>query len=95
MSCKTAPNSARMLEILRNYHNWLNARSPLEIADVRKLPADQRIDKIRELQLRDEEQWVKQYRFPSHMAEDFRRVLRLADGSGAATRERDHAKLAL
>jgi len=71
---QTAPNSARMLEILRNYHNWLNARSPLEIADVRKLPADQRIDKIRELQLRDEEQWVKQYRFPSHMAEDFRRV---------------------
>jgi hypothetical protein len=63
-----------MLEILRNYHNWLNARSPLEIADVRKLPADQRIEKIRELQLRDEEQWVKQYRFPSHMAEDFRRV---------------------
>jgi hypothetical protein len=71
---QTATNSARMLEILRNYHNWLNARSPLEIADVRKLPADQRIEKIRELQLRDEEQWVKQYRFPSHMAEDFRRV---------------------
>jgi len=74
LTLQTAPNSARMLEILRNYHNWLNARSPLEIADVRKLPADQRIDKIRELQLRDEEQWVKQYRFPSHMAEDFRRV---------------------
>jgi hypothetical protein len=74
MTLQTAPNSARMLEILRNYHNWLNARSPLEIVDVRKLPADQRIDKIRELQLRDEEQWVKQYRFPSHMAEDFRRV---------------------
>lgn len=71
---QTAPNSARMLQILRNYHNWLNARSPLEIADVRKLPTEQRIEKIRELQLRDEEQWVKQYRFPSHMAEDFRRV---------------------
>lgn len=74
LTLQTAPNSARMLQILRNYHNWLNARSPLEIADVRKLPPEQRIDKIRELQLRDEEQWVKQYRFPSHMAEDFRRV---------------------
>lgn len=74
VALQTAPNSARMLEILRNYHNWLNARSPLEIADVRKLPAEQRIEKIRELQGRDEEQWVKQYRFPSHMAEDFRRV---------------------
>lgn len=74
VALQTASNSARMLEILRNYHNWLNARSPLEIAEVRKLPTDQRIDKIRELQLRDEEQWVKQYRFPSHMAEDFRRV---------------------
>ena len=74
VALQTGSNSARLLEILRNYHNWLNARSPLEIADVRKLPADQRIDKIRELQQRDEKKWIEQYHFPSDMAEDFRRV---------------------
>ncbi|MGC4003128.1 MAG: hypothetical protein QM811_08320 [Pirellulales bacterium] len=71
---RTSDDSARLSSILLNYHNWLNARSPVEIVEIRQAEPAKRLERIRALQGKDESEWVKKYGFPSYMAEDFRRI---------------------
>jgi hypothetical protein len=47
------PEADRLLETLRQYHNWLLMHSPLERSDLQKMPAEDRLARI--LQLKREE----------------------------------------
>jgi hypothetical protein len=56
VSIESAPNGANLQRTLDRYHAWLGTLSSRQRAELRDLPADQRIDKIKELLKQQETQ---------------------------------------
>jgi hypothetical protein len=70
-----ATDANRLTQVMLGYHNWLNARTTLEISDLKKLPSAERIAKIKDIQRLEDKQWAENNPFPPNMIEDYKKIL--------------------